>query len=200
MKVITTILSIFIGSSLLLTNFVHADEIIQYNDSGNILGRLQCDKVTVHDSSHQSTLICAKTPKVDLRVGFVPLRTDSEYRSCLRNQGCVIIDNKDDPSWRPIALRGIPKATFGRNARGNSCVRIRETKPRFTSWDRDVWNLCTTDPQIELAYTYSDGYKNDNIEKRFKRRNVRKVCFSEILRDYQYREFWTDNCIFVRQK
>lgn len=197
---IKIISSVLMSSTLLAIGLTHADEIIQYNDSGNILGRLQCDEVAVHNSSHQSTLICKKTPKVNLSVEFSPLRSDSDYRSCLRDQNCVVIDNENDPAWRPVALYGIPKATFGRSARGSSCVLIRETKPRYTSWDKGGWKLCTTDPRIELGYTYAYGYKKNDVEKRFKRKNVTKACFGEILRAYEYRKFWTDNCIFVRQK
>ncbi len=199
MKIVIT-MSMILGLPFFLINLTYADELIQYGDNGSILGRMQCDKISVHDSLHQSTIICTKTPKVDLNIEFVPLRTDSDYRSCFRDRNCVVIDNDNDPAWRPIALYGIPEATFGINARGSSCVRIRETKPRFATWEKDIWKLCTNDPQIELSYTYSYGYKNDGIERRFKQRDARKACFGEVLRGYEYRKFWTDNCIFVRQK
>lgn len=200
MKTIITIAFVLISSVFFLTNISHAEELIHYSDNGSIIKRLQCNEIAIHDSSHQSTLVCTKTPRAALNIQFVRLRGDSEYRSCRQNRNCVVIDNTNDPAWRPIALYGVPDATFGQNIQGNSCVRIHETKPRGTSWAKDSWKLCTNNPNVELAYTYANGHKEGVVATRFKRKGAKKICFDEVLGRYQYRQFWVDNCLFVRQK
>ncbi len=196
--------SFFIGLCVFFSgvtvNVSVADELIQYSDNGSILSRYNCDKVSIHDSAQQSTLICKKVPKLTLDVQLVKLFSDLDYRSCVRDRRCVVVDNRRDPSWSAIAIYGIPDAIFGPNAQGRSCVRIRETKPRYSSWETDAMKLCTDHPQVELAYTYAYGYKNDGVPNRFKKKNVKRVCFGEVLRDYPYQKFWKDNCLFVRQK
>ena len=203
MKVIK-LRSFYIGLCVFLSCFLGsvtvADELIQYSDNGSILSRYDCDKVSVHDSSQQSTIICKKSPKLVIDVQLVKLFSDLDYRSCVRDRKCVVIDNNRDPSWSAIAIYGIPDAVFGPNAQGRSCVRIRETKPRFSSWAKDTLKLCTDHPRLELAYTYAYGYKNDGVPNRFKKKGVKRTCFGEVLRDYPYQKYWTDNCLLVRHK
>lgn len=182
------------------SNSISAEEIIRYSDNGNILGRYHCDKIAVHESSQQDTIICAKKPKIALNVQFKKIFDEKDYRHCKRNVNCVVIQNERDPNWSPVALYGIPDAVFGRFAKGRSCVRILETVPRSTSWVKEDWKLCTNNPHIELAYTYALGHQNEGVDRRFKDRSTKRVCFNEVLKGYQNGRFWTDNCIFVRQK
>ena len=123
-----------------------------------------------------------------------------DYESCNRDRNCVLIANNRDENWPTLALYGIPDATFGRYENGRSCAQIQESVPRSTTWARDTWQLCTNNPNIELAYTYAYGHSNEGLNKRFKAPSVQRVCFGNVLRGYVNQKYWTDNCIFVRQK
>jgi hypothetical protein len=187
-------------SAMLLSSVSKSDDLIHYSENGSIQGRYQCDEINVHQSPHQDTLICSKTPKIALNVHFKQILNDSDYQACSRNRDCVLIENDRDPNWFPVALYGIPDASFGRYARGSSCVRIQETVPKATTWAKESWKLCTNDPYIELAYTFALGHKHENIDRRFKDDTTKRVCFGDVLNRYKNGRYWTDNCIFVRQK
>lgn len=179
---------------------VALDDLIHYDHQGNIAGRYACDKVHVHQSPHQDTLICKKTPKRPLKVSLAPVEGDYEAKQCADDRMCVLIVNPRDPSWLPLRLDGVPDASFGPNAQGKSCVRIQEPKPHKKSWARDVIKLCTNNPNVELAYTFALGYQHENIAQRFKQADAKRVCFDQALRGYKGQRFWTDNCLFVRYR
>ena len=181
-------------------NTLNAEELIRYSDNGNILGRYQCDKIAVHQSSDQDTLICAKQQKVALNIQLRKILSKSDYSKCFRNSDCTVIENKRDPNWLPVALYGIPGAFFGRFAKGRSCARIQETVPNSTTWAKDNWQLCTNDPDIELAYTYALDHSNEGVAKRFKDASSKRACFTRVLERYKNHRSWTDNCIFARYK
>ena len=193
-------LLLFISAFAIFANALNAEELIRYSDNGNILERYQCDKIAVHESSNQDTLICAKRPKVALNTQFRKILTNADYQNCSQNSDCVVIENNRDPNWSPVALYGIPDAFFGRHAKGRSCVRIQETVPNSTTWAKENWRLCTNNPNIELAYTYALGHPNEGVDRRFKKASTKRACFDRVLKGYQHRRFWTDNCIFVRYK
>jgi len=185
---------------MLIVCSLKAEELIRYGENGNILGRYDCDKVAVHESSHQNTIICSTKPKIAINIQLRQIFNNREYQNCSRDVNCVVLENNRDPNWSPVALYGIPNATFGRYANGNSCIRIQETVPNSTTWARETWRLCTDSPDIELGYTYALGHSNEGLAKRFKDRSSKRTCFADVLRGYPNQRFWVDNCIFVRQK
>lgn len=177
-----------------------AQQIIRYDERGNILSRHQCDDVSIHGSAYQDTFICQKKPREELNVQLRLIESDKQYRECRYQRDCVIIENLDDPDWSPVALYGVPDAEFGKNMTGKSCVRVRETRPKSSSWNRQTLNLCSNDTNIELAYTFALSRSHENIPARFKQSDAKRVCFDQVLANYKYKQFWPDNCIFVRYK
>lgn len=193
---LTIVLLLFVVQTVTI-----ADELVHHNNKGQVINQYQCDKVSVYKSVQQDTLICAK--KARIAMNYLSMRVindSSNVRHCQNDKNCVILDNQRDPHWTPIALYGIPDAVFGRNANGASCAVIRESKPADGTWASSSWRLCTNDPNVELAYTYALGYQHENVASRFKDKHAKRVCFDDVLRGYKYREFWKDNCIFIRRK
>jgi len=184
---------------LVINSAAIADEIVHYDNKGRALNQYQCDKVSDHKSARQDTLVCTRNKAVRVNdLTMQVIRNANDERRCKQNRNCVVIDNQRDPHWVPIALTGIPDAVFGRNASGGSCAVIRESKPAGITWDSAQWRLCTNNPSIDIAFTYALGYSNENVDRRFKTKKARRVCFGDVLRNYKYREFWKDNCIFIR--
>jgi len=186
--------------SFFAANTLNAEELIRYSDKGDILGRYQCDAITVRESAQQDELICSKRPQIALNITLKKILNQSGFVKCFTNPNCVVIGNKRDPNWRPVALYGLPDASFGRLKKGSSCARIQETVPDSTSWAKDNWQLCTNHPDLEIAYTYALGHPNEGLAKRFKDESTQRVCFNRVLERYKHHRYWTDNCIFVRQK
>ena len=178
-----------------------ADEVVHYNDRGRVVNQYQCDSVNTHQSARQDTLVCSRDKRIPTSIRGLSMNViqgEVDARNCQRNRNCVVINNPRDPHWIPIALTGIPDAIFGRNAGGKSCAVIRESKPSESTWASQLWRLCTNSPNVEIAYTYALGHSNENVDRRFKTKQARQVCFSDVLQGYKHRKFWKDNCIFIR--
>ena len=113
---LTRLFNIIITSlSLLLAQAtVFADELVHYDNKGRALNQYQCDKVNVHKSSQQDTLVCKRKAKVSIQsLSMQAIRSADDVRRCKQDQNCVVIDNQSDPHWIPVALTGIPDAVFG---------------------------------------------------------------------------------------
>ena len=108
-------LTIVAISSFLAQGVTIADELIHYDNRGRTLSKYNCDSVSAHESSQQDTLVCTRNKQRATvnSINLKPIHSTEQAKRCERDNNCVVIDNQHDPHWVPIALRGIPNATFG---------------------------------------------------------------------------------------